>query len=240
MLVSARQIFLGTKGGAPTPIPTTLDYVQDGLVVMFDAIENAGRGVHVNGAMTEWVNLADASNSAQVTGGVTAHADYVAFAGDGYCTYPSNMPFNRIDAWTIEYVGEIPSAINSYLFSGGNFVVYSQQTSVNSVLTNMINAPYNTRRAMGAELDDVSKVVHYANSHPSGTNVGTVLMNGAQATQVGGVTFTAQRYTFGNLPTTASANANPGYRAVRVYSRALASEELASNYAIDKTRFNLT
>ena len=240
MMIAAKQIFLGTKGGAPTPIPTTLDYVQDGLVVMFDAIENAGRGVHVNGAMTEWVNLADASNSAQVTGGVTAYADYVAFAGDGYCTYPSNMPFIRTGAWTIEYVGEIASAINSYLFAGGNFVIYSKQTTINSVVTNMINAPYNLRRVMGAKLDDVSKVVHYANSHPSGTDVGTVLMNGAQATQVGGVTFTSYQYTFGNLPTPTTEHANPGYRAVRVYSRALTSEEMAANYAIDKARFRLS
>ena len=55
MQIAARQSFLTGRAGPSTP--TARDYVQDGLVAMWDGIENVGFGQHDESA-TEWKNLA--------------------------------------------------------------------------------------------------------------------------------------------------------------------------------------
>ena len=58
MLLGARQFFERRVGGGA---PTARDYVQNGLIAMWDGIENAGWGVH-DAAATMWKNLvADSS-----------------------------------------------------------------------------------------------------------------------------------------------------------------------------------
>ena len=53
MLLGARQFF--ERRGAPTPsVPTARDYVQTGLIAMWDGIENAGGGVH-DASATRWL-----------------------------------------------------------------------------------------------------------------------------------------------------------------------------------------
>lgn len=53
-MIAARQIFLGRGGGAK--VPTAADYVQDGLVSMWDGIENVGFGEH-NDNPEYWIDL---------------------------------------------------------------------------------------------------------------------------------------------------------------------------------------
>ena len=57
MMLGARTGAWAKSGGG---VPTAKDYVQDGLVAMWDGIENAGWGVHDLSATT-WVNLAGGS-----------------------------------------------------------------------------------------------------------------------------------------------------------------------------------
>ena len=63
MMIAARNSFL-MGGGSSTP--TARDYVQDGLIAMWDGIENAGWGVH-DAAATVWKDLSGGGNDVPVT-----------------------------------------------------------------------------------------------------------------------------------------------------------------------------
>ena len=86
-MIAARQIFLGSGAGAK--VPTARDYVQTGLVAVWDGIENAGWGIHdanatswvdlMNGALLTIVNGAFTNNSIILTSGNIYNQSLPAF-----------------------------------------------------------------------------------------------------------------------------------------------------------------
>ena len=76
-LQGARQFF--EERGAPTPsVPTARDYVQDGLIAMWDGIENAGWGVHDASAAT-WKDIVGNNDLTIVSGAQTITDNSMVF-----------------------------------------------------------------------------------------------------------------------------------------------------------------
>ena len=59
MMLGARTAAWAKSGGG---VPTARDYVQDGLIAMWDGIENAGWGVHNQNERSIWVDLVGGHN----------------------------------------------------------------------------------------------------------------------------------------------------------------------------------
>lgn len=229
-MIAARQIFLGRGGGAK--VPTAADYVQDGLVAMWDGIENAGWGLHDPNATT-WKDLTgngydlELRNSAHfdINSLVTAKRNKVSALLDRTLSYRS-----------IEVCGFADESRNSsslvcfgnYLDSGIMLACYwkSIQTyngNYQIIFTNPVSA-----RSTWSGTHDGLNHIAYVNGDVA---VGTVSRNN-WSSRVG---------TFG---LSGSSNYNAynfvgNYYCVRLYSSAKTADEIAANYAIDKQRFNL-
>jgi len=219
----ARQFF--ERRGAPIG-PTARDYVQDGLVAMWDGIENAGWGVHDPNATT-WKDLSGRENSIPLTA-ESWGSDYFI------CSDESGRLDHFIDGIeTIEFVGRRTSSAtyqvaiglarqpsNYYsryvAFSSGyaNFGSYlpsmlSNENVVESLATNFSDLFRNGEQ----EEPDVGAGDYFG----VGSSTGVVLGRSG-----------SDKYPFGG-----------DIYAIRLYSRALTADEIAANYAIDKARFNL-
>lgn len=245
-MIAARQIFLGTKGGAPTPIPTTLDYVQDGLVSMFDGIENAGRGVHSLGTLYSWADLASGYPAAIANG---------AIAGDNYLDFSTNAAYattsNQFDtversgSWTLEYILQLPTDIVCVLYASPHL----ESTSRNVVSISRINTdcqiciPVNNTRVRWVTLDQSLLHSVFRFTAVKDITTTTTYINGVELTGTASTLPSTYRY-FGNNKDASVvetvANGVPKYYHARLYNRTLTSAEIAANYAIDKERFNLT
>ena len=88
---------------------TAEDYIQNGLVSMWDGIENTGYGMHDSSA-TSWKNLvqADSGCNFTVTNGQFAD-DHLVVTGPNYTTI-GHMP--SFDIMSFEYVIAIPEVRN--------------------------------------------------------------------------------------------------------------------------------
>ena len=78
MMLGARTAAWAKSGGG---MPTARDYVQDGLLVLYDGIENVGWGEH-DGNASAWVDLAGTLDPAQYQAG-TIVADDHAYNPEG-------------------------------------------------------------------------------------------------------------------------------------------------------------
>lgn len=68
------------------PLPTTVDYISDGLIAMYDGIENVGLGTHDESA-TIWVDLIG-SNDGVLTGTTQWQSNCLYLNGSGYVALP--------------------------------------------------------------------------------------------------------------------------------------------------------
>lgn len=207
--------------------PTALDYIQDGLVGMWDGIENAGWGVHDPSATT-WVNLVN-GGTFNVGSGNYFTDDSLYVATDKMASLA--IPLYGIqdnNAYTFEIVGAsyngqslctIPYAYGA-AFSA--FPDWSDSDSYvigcggNMSIKN--TGPRGTRKSFGLIVSgDTWKLFSKQfNAEKSGT-----------------WTKTTSRFDGGKLRSVSATNV------LRLYSRALTPEEIRYNYLIDKMRFGL-
>lgn len=206
-------------------------YVNDGLVAMWDGIENAGWGVHDANA-TVWKDLSgngydlELRNSAHfdINSLVTAEKNNVSALLDRTLSYRS-----------IEVCGFADESRNSsalvcfgnYLDSGIMLVCYwnSIQTyngNYQIKFTNPVSA-----RSTWSGTHDGSNHLAYVNGKAA---VGTITTNN----------WSSRAGTFGLSGSSnyAAYNFVGNYYCVRLYTRALTAAEIAANYAIDVQRFN--
>ena len=237
MMVGARTAAWAKAGGG---VPTARDYVQDGLIAMWDGIENAGWGVNDPSA-TVWKDLSGNGNDLTQTGTVntTWENDACVFdknRGMGMTSFLAAKDAVLSKNWTLEVVFSITSTnnINGSLFGLGVpqhrtlFVFVNAGVSIQSALfkyTNVIPIGENS----------LNQVNHLAI-----TGDGRVYVNGE---------FYTQRISSTDEPRSTSFNI--GYlpqikdymigkiNAIRFGGENLTAEEIAHNYAIDKARFNL-
>jgi hypothetical protein len=217
---------------------TASDYVQGGLVAMWDGIENAGWGVH-DGNAAVWKDLKrlDASsawaagawtdNALSLSGEIMLSPDYFsdALPTDYTFEYCFEMPLveqrtgKAIFTWRNSTLGPfaLSTAWNYLRFTGGGTGTYGSD-----------NASYSIADRVGMSFKATMTGIYTQN---------ILYVNGTKARD--------------NFPQQAGSSlvhrpllgtggqAVVYWHSLRIYNRQLTAEEISSNYAVDRARFNL-
>ena len=238
MLLGARQFF--ERRAAPTP--TARDYVQDGLIAMWDGIENVGYGQHDDNA-TSWADLTGGganwllkdANTEQV---FEVGADYVkilsaiGYYGRGYCS-PSWTSVNDLITCEIVFDADnvdMPTITNTrrvvgFMESGtGTRSIWFQSGFI----------------SCGFGQYPCAAITQGVNSMSFDFGIQRAMLNGAF--------FDSTRKGLGWIGMRGPSISGYGYgdaycavgakiKALRIYGRSLTDAERLANYAIDKVRF---
>ena len=216
------------------PPPTARDYVQDGLVAIWDCVENSGWG---DGDISEtgWTEL--------VSGKVTQTAGRGTFSATAFKMSAANKlelvsnNFRTLTARTVEVVfsdsyGSVGNRV--YVEDNNANAGFSLQSNTSNCRltcnlgnTHQNEVPY-SEIARAAPL-----FCHWALSQ---SNTSTLYVNGGERRKAN-KSFTP--FTFTSIGLGLRTNIQADYCCVRVYSRALSADEIRHNYKVDKERFNL-
>lgn len=223
MLIADRNGMVSTKKSAPT----ARDYVQTGLVAMWDGIENVGYGQHDDAAIT-WKDLVGSDdqtisasspwfwtdNSYKVES-PNVYQNIANSSGGTDPTYAEVCFRNGVppsgEKFVLHFRGQKCLAVGAYTNIGGGFLKYSSLSEGTHSVGIDWTAPKVTDN--GVELSGSGSAGTWYSSNVS--------------LQIG---------YFGN-------NRYPFYGelfSIRLYSSALTAAEIAANYAVDSIRFNLT
>ena len=233
MMLGARTGAWAKSGG----VPTARDYVQDGLLAMWDGIENAGFGVHDSGART-WKDLIGVHDFV-LPAGISFGEDCAMFTKSA--GKEQSWGFYQNEILTIEVCGKHTSTAVGFAFqfTNGNagkriFAYLSTNNRGFQFMSygNTMNRPaFGIRWSVAATFIATSTVNSeqtrtFYNGQSSPMNTGTTGW-GAKSACIG---YYSNKDTYAFVGEICS---------VRLYSRAITSAEVAANYAIDKARFNL-
>lgn len=250
MLLGARQFF--EKRGKSAP--TARDYVQSGLVAMWDGIENAGWGVHDPNATT-WKDLVSGTQSVtlQSTEEITENS-VITTSRDFTLIDDVELVANGIDTLTIQRVaGELAqsaynNAAGAVMFCAARFGWCMYFRHVPS--TNENGYGYGPMGYSFAPYFGSFGKGYYSPGSTYGLNSRTMIV-GANNNPVSGYEGTYQLPAYGtglvwggtstdvSAKISASTSGRVMNSCIRIYNRALTAAEIAANYAIDKSRFNL-
>ena len=217
-------------GGGDEPL-SAKSYIQDGLVAMWDGIENAGWGTHDPNAMT-WVDL--------ISGKVIQLVNGIIWMDNGLDTNFKTISKNSgstsvpviFKAIEIVFRNKTPGAEFSCLIRNsdtdggcGGFIVQIGTLKPLWEYGNHFN------------VFSVSDDIHSCNVTQTGVGeVRYLTYDGKSYSYTGsGVYRPPFDYRLGNW----SYNGSGNIYNIRLYSRALTADEIAANYAVDKARFNL-
>jgi hypothetical protein len=247
VMIAARQIAFGSvKRGL-----SAKDYIQDGLVAMWDGIENAGWGVH-DASATVWKDLSGEWGDATQISSRAVWTDNAlsGTSGNGYLARGTGDSKTSDDIVTFECVFLSPEDQQQRIFcprtvKKQKIVQYLGTAGNNSIRvfapygpSNLASAP-NLGRTKGIRLT-ASLIYDDENT----TNAKASFKNGAQIYEereygcvAGGVSgwFDIGGRADGHAWTTFCGEIN----CLRIYDRELTAEEIAHNYEIDKARFEL-
>jgi hypothetical protein len=244
---------LGKMGVGATMLKqgkTARDYVQSGLVAMWDGIENAGWGVH-DASATTWKNLIGTGDFPTTNSQLLWAGDALVRDGSGggiSCT-PNIDLTDALSPRTFEFVIsalDLPQTTSTmyYFWALDNAGVRCTYSETNPVLRISLRASGGMIN-MGTYGPDIPRTTY--------SMVGTDVLSSAGRNR-------AEYFKNGTLIATGSFGGNATTRPVinlfryvrdwpspnqiqmmnfRIYSRALTANEIAANYAIDKERFNL-
>lgn len=226
MIIGARTGAWSKSGGG---VPTARDYMQDGLIAMWDGIENAGCGVHDPNATT-WT---------EVIGGKTFDLSSGIEFGDDCARTTSDFSGVR---WALTPDKE---------FQHLTAVFKTSSTEIQFVVLGL-----KTRQCIGVSGSSFGIGLRQAipannivgNRFSISANYATASSQTADSAYVNGVENTNRSYVNYANPLSGGLAIGGGYNSmpffgeifnIRIYSRELTAEEIAANYAIDKARFNL-
>ena len=213
-------------------MPTARDYVQDGLIAMWDGIENAGWGTHSTSQLKELVS----GIGITVPSGYTIASNHVEVrATNAMNITPMALSFTT--AITVEYLvafidentsrecaSETNTANNGFRFKkatklatiyrGAGYAYVLPAVGTVKCYTSTWDDNRNPREIEYADAVEKRRIQH---SHTMAGHFGS-------SYRIGRANYTSYQDVY----------------AIRIYSRALTAEEISHNYAIDKARFNLT
>ena len=237
MMLGARTGAWAKSGG----VPTARDYVQDGLIAMWDGIENAGWGVHDPNA-TVWKDL---------FGGFDLTVNRNAFFSQyGLCSYDNSsvtkgiayrdetIPQDKVK--TIEICARV-DASNKYQPYYAWVLVLNDELPLYSTNLCVIlrNSPSEGMMRTAISSSPVSRDYlphHYVVTKDIG------FLDGKELSSIEYNNTFINQQCFCLFGRNGSTYYQPGagmiYRCA-IHSRALTADEIAANYAIDKARFNL-
>jgi hypothetical protein len=227
---------------------TAKDYVQDGLVTMWDSIENGGFGVHNEGltTITPWVDC---------KGGVEYASPYVRLMADGVALTDTYMG-NRIptlilgsETWTIELIGKFFKEVGpgSFIRNNSTFGAVSNSPTI----FDLDNSTMFYVRCPKSSSENINISFSFTgDSHTFYTGLAFSDVEGVVYAAINGNTLTLKN-SGSPLPcmvellnTADPSTSEDGVKknriySIRTYNRALTAEEIAHNYSIDKARFGL-
>lgn len=239
-MIAARQIAFGKAAGKDL---SAKDYVQDGLVAMWDGIENAGWGTHDQNNRLR--NLVDGGSYGDFVGGIIGEnhlhidsciASSLSSASTEYITAELCVDYTNSNH-TSNVIFMLPN-INSTSNSLG---AYSWNN--NTPLRVFRSASWETIRNPPIVNDRLFTTITNVSRTTSGTLAQLLYRFGVAGEYLvenqddnwasiyalkneGKVYFGANGFQM-------------NIHSMRIYSRALAAEEIAHNYEIDKARFGL-
>lgn len=236
MMIAARNSFL-IDGGAKTP--TARDYVQDGLVAMWDGMENAGWGQH-DASATTWKDLIGDNDITLTMGGgnwISSGGLFIAKSPKTTGVFKrSETTYKQIEVAGVELTGNLSydrhilisfGATHSFLIGQNRigFVVASNVVGIEPTYpasNNRANVPFSVSVSYTPENLPDPNAMYYN---------GEKKQQAGQTISVGGLTGAFNNY--------GSYQADANIYCIRLYSRALTAAEVAANYAIDAARFGL-
>ena len=212
---------------------TAKDYVQNGLIAMWDGIENTGWGVH-DASATVWKDLMGMANitlhNAQI------YSDHIYFPqvnGYGEAAFPQS--YGAIEVVLSKNVRTNNSAYYSNIICIGTTYSGYGLCAPRGFLTDT----YDVETAPYVSISDGE--LFSATLNKSGPSTIAIAKNGAMGAD--GELASGSRYASGsnsiNGSSTSTRNSDLWIRSIRLYSHVLTAEEIAANYAVDKARFNL-
>ena len=234
MMLGARAAAWAKSGGGT---PSAKSYVQDGLIAMWDGIENVSWGIHSSdmilndllggGAHIDFVNTSRGDRS-------------ILFDGlDEQTGMLNEYNYLNSQVLTIEFCVSLDSTKNQCFI----------QLSGSGNRTTLIAGVYNASEELftGPSFSPLYNI--------SGLKIGTVSIqygvgsvqstkaynNGVELSHVRDEGFSTNRgmHSVGNRQNNTSYAMSGEFFSMRWYSRYLTDAEIAANYAIDKARFNL-
>lgn len=237
--------------GARTP--TAKDYVQDGLVAMWDGIENAGWGTHDANTLT-WKNLGSLGSAYDATRTqgtfvadgasiVRSWTNPYVFKIPGYLMrdhmqgeWTYEIGFTPASGWAVNYSGLWGNHGSGKGVVGGQYANGSVSFGLYDPDVPLYAPPSSTfsngrKYAVTQVASDTSKTSKTYKDGvlvASNTDVDVLLTYRNALTYIGAAHGDVGRSYNGTI------------HFLRVYNRPLTSAEIAHNYAIDKERFGLT
>lgn len=245
MLLGARQFF--ERRGAPTPsVLTARDYVQNGLVAMWDGIENAGWGTH-NTAATTWKDLV---GNRDWTLGTSTSYEWTVNSFDAKDQFAATQDFISGDlvqtvevCASIKSQGATPRGNYAFIMLGrdeaafGPYYGLLYRNPIAQEFALMCERSYFTNTY--TEFVGKGASFSFPNFHTVSVNA---FFNGITRTASASNTLdynATTRGTVARIGGTALQSMPIEVYNIRLYSRVLTADEIAANYAIDKARFNL-
>lgn len=224
----------------PPPI-TALNYERNGLIAMWDGIENAGWGKHDTN--NRLINLVENGLFGDISGGTIA-ANYL----DITTRLGSSVSSNLSDYMTVEWCGDYTNSSHTqYPIFGfpststaGSVGAYSWDAQKPLRMFRSINWPTITDAPITDDRLATTLTVAFRRDAQSTTDNMLYVMGCG-----GEVKFTSNATTSYAIVSSGKfyvgANSFPmKVHCARIYNRALTAEEIAHNYAIDKARFKLS
>jgi len=248
---------IGAKGieyiDGETAIPTAADYVQDGLVAMWDGIENAGWGVHDDEAIV-WKDLVGDLDLRCNRTPVWNRDEAVI---SGWNTYFYAVADSISEAFnnhsvTVEilYGSVITAANNSGPFGIGDssfsqvWPVYVQQNRAANTACNIVMLGQSTWQPSSWFLGRGNGENYHIAISVEGSVIGarSISPDGIWFSEYKNASFSSQ-IEYGSIFSIGRSynHQMPGWcvRCVRVYDRAISDREMQYNHKIDNLRFNL-
>ena len=210
---------------------TAKDYVQDGLIDMWDGIENAGWGIHDSSATT-WKDLVgDNDLVLQNTAHFDANSLVSADKNKLTALCSARLPYASIEVCAFSDASRNSSGLVCFGNSVDDKRIFI--CTVKSIQTYTGN--YQIKLTTPVDPKCSWAGVHDGNQHDA--YIRGALASGTKSTN----NWSVRDGTFGLSGSSnyVAWNFVGAYYSVRLYSRALTADEIAANYAIDKARFNL-
>ena len=229
-IISGRAIVNDVSG---EPYVGAESYVQDGLVCLYDAIENVGWGIHDSNAR-QWTDLT--GNESPLTFRSNSHYWYDTYV---YCgmwmqnpvvarSYPSGVT----SEW-VSFKGAM-TLTNSSNFCRYEFLIGGNYAKVIALGKSNEQWRYNNAYSLFKEAQTISAVIDsnmYAYLYGDGGRLFTRASSGPLPSVSG-----SGRISLG-IETN---NAQTYVNCYRIYNRALSDEEIAYNHQIDVIRFGVS
>jgi len=246
-----RAVLEGEVDVQDEPVPPGPQYVTDGLIHRWDAIDNTGNG-H-DAAATTWTDLVG-DYDLELRGDLTWGDDCITFPQPSSSTSRNFLrsALNNIDSATNATVEVVIKPNSSGTYTVAQLCYDSSYAA--DAFGKIITFSDNTISVMGKSgytystgVNALTDVRHIAATYSSVPEVNNVYVNGVAAsvsTKTHSLRNTVERIIVGGSMQSSGANdvAYPFYGniySIRIYNRNLTAGEIAQNYSADQAIYNI-